>query len=89
MASRVHPYLAALLENGPDLRPQANAGDELIDVPVCQHEECRTRHLVSLKVVDDFVVYVFVGKKASKLFHGERFNRRRRHGHFLAIYRRD
>ena len=60
MASRVHPYLAALLENGPDLRPQANAGDELIDVPVCQHEECHTRHLVSLKVVDDFVVYVFV-----------------------------
>lgn len=60
MASRVHPYLAALLENGPDLRPQANAGDELIDVPVCQHEECRTRHLVSLKVVDDFVVYVIV-----------------------------
>ena len=60
MASQVYPYLVAVLENGSDLWPQPDARDELIDVTFCQHEECRTRHLVPLKVVDDFLVYVFV-----------------------------
>lgn len=78
MASQVCPHLIAVSEDGSDLWPQPDARHELIDVPFCQHEESRTRHLVPPKAVDDFLVYVFVRKKASKLLHGERFNSRRR-----------